>query len=145
MLSDYLVNNIQFLDEVSSWEESIKVAANPLLQKGNITPKYIEDMINSVYKNGPYIVIVPGIAMPHAKNEGGVITTGISLLKLKNSVLYPEEKEVNIIIVLAAEDSTGHLDLISDISSILIDEEIMEQFRNANNEEEIIKLIKNVE
>lgn len=48
------------------------------IKKGNITPKYIQDMIDNVNKNGPYIVIVPGIAMPHARNEGGVIKTGIS-------------------------------------------------------------------
>ncbi|MEK5520636.1 PTS sugar transporter subunit IIA [Heyndrickxia sp. FSL W8-0423] len=146
MLSDYLKNNIYFLDGVSTWEESIRVAAEPLLNKGNITPKYIQDMIDNVNINGPYIVIVPGIAMPHAKNEGGgVIKTGISLLKLKKPVLFPEDKEVNILIVLAAEDSTGHLDLISDLSSILIDEDVMVQFRNSDNEEEIINLIKMVE
>lgn len=145
MLSDYLVHNIQFLDRVDSWEDSIKIAADPLLHKGNITPKYIQDMIDNVHKNGPYIVIVPGIAMPHAKNEGGVIKTGISLLKLKNAVLFPEDKEVNILLVLAAEDSEGHLDLISDLSSMLIDEDIMRQFRNATSEDEIINLIKSVE
>lgn len=145
MLSEYLKDNIIFLDEVSSWEESIKVAADPLLKKGYITSKYIQDMIENVNINGPYIVIVPGIAMPHAKNKGGVIKTGISFLKLKKSVLYPEGKEVNILFVLAAEDSSGHLELISDLSSLLIDEEIMSQFKNANNEEEIINLIKMVE
>lgn len=145
MLSEYLENNIYFLDEVSSWEESIKVAAAPLVNKGFITPKYIQDMIDNVNINGPYIVIVPGIAMPHAKNEGGVIKQGISLLKLKKPVSFPEGKEVNILIVLAAEDSTKHLDLISDLSSILIDEDVMSKFRSSDNEEDFINLIKMVE
>lgn len=142
MLSDYLVNNINFLDEVPTWEESIIEAAKPLFEKGFITSEYIQAMIDNVKKNGSYIVIVPGIAMPHAKNEGGVIKTGVSFLKLKNPVLYPEEKAVNILFVLAAQDSEGHLDLISDLSSMLIDEDIMSKFRNAESEEEIIELIK---
>jgi PTS system mannitol-specific IIA component len=145
LLSAYLKGNIQFLDEVSSWEESIKVAAEPLLGKGSITPKYIQDMINNVNINGPYIVIVPGIAMPHAKNDGGVLKTGISLLKLKKPVSYPQGKEVQIIIVLAAENSSGHLDLISDLSSVLIDEDVMDTFRNSQSEEEIIKLLESVD
>ncbi|MFJ7753979.1 PTS sugar transporter subunit IIA [Peribacillus muralis] len=145
MLSKYLKNNIRFLDEVSSWENSIKVAADPLLTKGNITTEYIQDMIDNVKMNGPYIVIVPGIAMPHAKNEGGVIETGISLLKLKRPVLFPDDKEVSLLIVLAAEDSVGHLDLISDLSSILIDEEVMSKFKSSDNEEEIIELMEMVE
>ncbi|SFJ71662.1 PTS sugar transporter subunit IIA [Thermoflavimicrobium dichotomicum] len=145
MLSEYLKDNINFLDEVSSWEESIKEAADPLLKKGFITAKYIQDMIENVNINGPYIVIAPGIAMPHAKNEGGVIKTSISFLKLKNSVFYPEEKEVSIVFVLAAVDSSEHLELISDLASLLIDEDIMTKFKNSNSEEEIINLIKMVE
>lgn len=145
MLSQYLRNNVHFLDSVPTWEEAIKAAAQPLLDKGNITPKYVQDMIDIVNINGPYIVIVPGIAMPHAKNEGGVLKTGISFLKLKNPVSFPEEKEVSILFVLAAEDSTGHLELISDLASLLIDEDVMVKFKNASSEAELIELIKTVE
>lgn len=145
MLSSYLKGNIQFKAQVDSWEDSIKQAALPLLEAGNINPQYIDDMINNVNENGPYIVIVPGFALPHAKNEGGVIKTGISMLKLEQPVKYPEEKEVSILMVLAAEDSEGHLDLISDLSSLLVDDDIMEQFLNASSEEEVIKLIDQAE
>ncbi|WP_368503171.1 PTS sugar transporter subunit IIA [Alkalihalophilus sp. As8PL] len=145
MLSTHLKGNIQFQEHVDSWEDSIKQAATPLLEGGNITSQYIDDMINNVNENGPYIVIVPGFALPHAKNDGAVLKTGISLLKLKQPVKYPEEKEVSILVVLAAEDSDGHLDLISDLSSLLMDDEIMEQFRNASSEEEIIELINQAE
>ncbi|MFS0660368.1 PTS sugar transporter subunit IIA [Niallia alba] len=145
MLSEYLKGNIQFLEKVETWEKAIKIASEPLLNNENINQKYIQDMIDNININGPYIVIVPGIAMPHAKNEGGVIKTGISFLKLREPVLFPENKEVNILIILAAEDSDGHLDLISDLSSILIDEDVMIAFRNSFEEEEIIDLIKSVE
>jgi len=142
MLATYLKDNIQIMNEVSSWEESIKVAAEPLLKKGFISEKYIQDMIDNVKINGPYIVIAPEIAMPHARNEGGVLKTGISFLKLKNPVYYPEGKQVSILFVLAAEDNSGHLELISDLSSILIDEEIVTKLKNSDNEDEIINLIK---
>ena len=145
MLSEYLKGNIQFLEKVENWEKAIRIAAEPLLNKENINQKYIQDMIDNININGPYVVIVPGIALPHAKNGGGVIKTGISLLKLREPVLFPETKEVNILIVLAAEDSDGHLDLISDLSSILIDEDVLIAFRNTFEEEKIINLIKSVE
>ncbi|GGN64055.1 MULTISPECIES: PTS sugar transporter subunit IIA [Oceanobacillus] len=144
-LSNYLKGNINFIDSVSSWEESIKKAAQPLLNEGLITSQYIQDMIDNIHKNGPYIVIVPGIAMPHAQNNGAVKKTGVSMLKLKNPVLYPEDKEVSILIVLAAEDSDGHLELISNLSSMLIDDDIMESFKKAETEKEIIELIQRAE
>ena len=145
MLGKYLKDNTAFLDEVSTWEESIKVAADPLLKKGFISQAYITDMIENVNINGSYIVIVPGIAMPHAKNEGGVIKTSISFLKLEKPVVFPGNKEVTILIVLAAEDSTGHLDLISDISSILIDDDIMSKLNDATTEDELMSVIQMVE
>ncbi|GAA4719294.1 PTS sugar transporter subunit IIA [Brevibacillus fulvus] len=145
MLSSYLQGNTTFLERVSSWEESIQAAAQPLLEKGFITAQYIEEMIQNVNTNGPYIVIAPGIAMPHARNEGGVIKTGISFLKLQHPVVYPDHKEVNILFVLAAVDSSEHLELISDLSSLLIDEEIMDKLHHALQEQELIQLIQQVE
>ncbi|MDZ5781944.1 PTS sugar transporter subunit IIA [Marinococcus luteus] len=141
MLSDYLKTNIQFLENVSTWEESIQIAAAPLLEKNKISTEYVQEMIDNVHENGPYIVIVPGIAMPHAQNKGSVLETGISLLNLKDPVLYPEDKEVSTVIVLAAEDSDGHLELISDLSSILIDESTMNEFKNAQSEHKILELL----
>ncbi|REJ11074.1 PTS sugar transporter subunit IIA [Halobacillus trueperi] len=145
MLSEQLKGNIHFLKSVNSWEEAISESATPLLDDGSITPKYVEDMIENVHKNGPYIVIVPGIAMPHAKNEGGVVKTGISLLKLEEAVPFPENKKVNLLFTLAAEDTSGHLDLISDLSSLLIEDEVREKLEQANSEEEILDLLQTVE
>ena len=145
MLSTYLEGTIELMDSAPSWEESIKIAAKPLLSQGNIKESYVEDMISNVHEFGPYIVIVPGVAMPHAQNKGGVNKNGISLLKLENPVLYPEDKEVNVVMVLAATDSEGHLDLISDLSTVLADDDTKTGIENANSKEEILSLIKDVE
>ncbi|GEN52628.1 PTS sugar transporter subunit IIA [Halobacillus faecis] len=146
MLSQQLKGNIHFLNSVSTWEEAIKESAAPLLDDGSITPKYVEDMIQNVHENGPYIVIVPGIAMPHAKNEDGVVKkTGIALLKLEEAVPFPENKKVNLLFTLAAEDTSGHLDLISDLSSLLIEDEVREKLEQSNSEQEILDLLQTVE
>jgi PTS system mannitol-specific IIA component/PTS system ascorbate-specific IIA component len=145
MLGQYLKGNTKFIGEVSSWEESIKIAAEPLLEKKFIKETYIQSMIDNVHKYGGYIVLVPEIAMPHAKDEDSVNKTGMSFLKLEKPVEYPDEKEVKIIFVLAAKDNSEHLELIADLSSILADEEVLNKFKNVENEKELIDLIKTVE
>ncbi|KXS49755.1 PTS sugar transporter subunit IIA [Halanaerobium kushneri] len=145
MLGQYLKGNTKFMGEVSSWEDSIKIAAEPLLAKNFIKEKYIKSMIDNVHEYGAYIVLVPGIAMPHAKDEESVNKTGMSFLKLEKAVEYPEEKEVKIIFVLAAKDNSEHLELIADLSSILADEEVLTKFKNVESEKELIELIKTVE
>ncbi|PRO66410.1 PTS sugar transporter subunit IIA [Alkalicoccus urumqiensis] len=145
MLSAYLEETIQFKDTVSSWEESIHIAAAPLLAKENINDSYVDDMISNIHEFGPYVIIVPGIAMPHAQNKGGVLENGMSLLKLEKPVAYPEEKEVKIVMVLAATDSSGHLELISDLASVLADEEIREELENAQTKDEVLRIIDSAE
>lgn len=58
--------------DVKDWIEAIKYGGN-LLVKANYTEKqYIDAMIDNVKKMGQYIVIAPGLAMPHARPEYGV-------------------------------------------------------------------------
>lgn len=145
MLSEFLKGNTTFLDRVSSWEESIERASKPLIEKAYIDSDYVDAMIENVNINGSYIVIVPEIAMPHAETERGVNKTSMSFMKLKEPVMFPEEREVKLLFVLAATDSTTHLELLSDLSSILIEEEIKAKLKAAENEEDVIKVIEMVE
>ena len=73
MLSDYLGNKIQFLDRVTSWEESLRISAQPLLENGFVQESYIEAIVDNVIQNGNYIILLPEIAMPHARREYGAI------------------------------------------------------------------------
>ncbi|MDU1320690.1 MAG: PTS sugar transporter subunit IIA [Clostridium botulinum] len=141
MLKEMLENNINVLDEVSSWQEAIKIAAIPLKQSGFINEKYINAMLENVVKNGPYIVVMPGIAIPHSRPENGVLKTGMSLLKLSKSVKFPEDKEVKLIIVLAANDSNAHLELISELTDLLMEDEAVEKLFLAKSKEEVFECI----
>jgi PTS system mannitol-specific IIA component len=141
MLREMLKNNINVVDEVSCWQEAIKVAAAPLKEKGFIKEEYISAMVENVVKNGPYIVIMPGIAMPHSRPEDGVLKTGVSLLKLSKSVKFPEDNNVELIIVLAANDSEMHLQLISGLTNLLMEEESMEKLFLAKSKQEVLECI----
>lgn len=141
MLKKILENNINLIDEVSSWQEAIKIAAGPLKQGGFINESYIHAMLDNVLNNGSYIVIMPGIAIPHSRPEDGVLKTGMSLLKLSKSVKFPEGKDVKLIIVLAANDSEKHLKLISELTELLIEDESVEKLFSAKSKEEVFKCI----
>lgn len=60
-------SHMQQREKVDSWEDAIKIASIPLLKEGIIEESYIENMIESVNKNGPYIVLMDYFALPHAK------------------------------------------------------------------------------
>ena len=50
MLEKILEGNIQIMDSVSDWKESIRITGKSLLEKNIITENYIKAMIESIEK-----------------------------------------------------------------------------------------------
>jgi len=140
MLKDFLKERITVIDTAATWQEAIEIAARPLLEEQAINESYLAAMIQNVIDNGSYIVIVPGFAMPHARPEAGVLENGLSFLKLQKPVLFPDGKEVRVMIVLAACDSEWHLDLMGELSEILMEDEIMNQLFDADSKEAVLNI-----
>ncbi len=114
-------------DSVKTWEEAIEVAAKPLLESGYINENYIQQMIRNVRELGPYIVIMPQVALPHARSECGALKTGVSILKLDKPVVFPADQAVELLVVLSAEDDVTHMGLLSEIADLLMDEQRMKK------------------
>jgi len=74
--------------EAADWKDAIRKGGSLLLQAGCCDGKYVEAMIDGCVRNGPYFVIGPGLAMPHARPENGVIKTGYALVTLKKGVEF---------------------------------------------------------
>ncbi|MEH6941078.1 BglG family transcription antiterminator [Bacillus sp. JJ722] len=145
VLSDLITkDNIQLIDEISDWEDAIQQSAKPLLEKGVIEPSYTEAIINNVKTLGPYIIIGPEIAIPHARPEMGVNKLGMSLLKLSKPVYFlnDEKNPVTILFCLAAIDNTTHLKALSQLTQLLSDKEQMERLKSIETIEEMEQLIK---
>ncbi|MFT4106578.1 MAG: PTS sugar transporter subunit IIA [Lacrimispora sp.] len=141
MLKEMLKNKITVMNQAGGWQEAIRIAAVPLLEEEFIQGEYVNAMINSVQENGPYIVILPQIAIPHARPENGVLKTGLSMLKLSDSVVFPGSIEVRLLIILAAKDSDRHMELISELAEVLMEDDIVNGILAAKVPEEIMELL----
>lgn len=136
---------IQQVDSVSTWQDAVGLAAQPLLAHGYIEESYIQAMIASINETGPYIVLAPKVAVPHASPDAGVHQLGISLLQVKEPVDFSEDddddKKVQLIFVLAAVDSTAHLRALQELALILDDEEAIDSLIAASDPREILAII----
>lgn len=137
MLTQLIEDRIYFKDHIDNWQEAIKTAAQPLLKENFIKEQYIDSMIENVNQNGAYMIIVPGFAMPHARPECGAMKTGMAVMHLEEPVVFPDEQEVKVLLVLAAADANVHLDAMADLAEILIDDDKMEQLFSAKEAEQI--------
>ncbi|MGE9550309.1 PTS sugar transporter subunit IIA [Erwinia amylovora] len=139
-LANWLSNEkIQFIDAVSDWKEAVRLAGQPLLKEGAISPDYIEAIIRQKEEIGPYFVIAPRIAMPHARPEQGAKALGLSVVKLGSAVTFDadENDPVDAIFMFSAPDSHSHIEMISHLAEVLSDEEKMAGIFTAGSKEDL--------
>ncbi|GKU82145.1 BglG family transcription antiterminator [Niallia sp. NCCP-28] len=143
VLQDLLMEEtIQLVEEAKSWEEAINMAANPLLNKGVIEERYVDAIIENVKTLGPYIVIGPGVAIPHARPEMGVKALGMSFLKLMKPVYFLENENypVQLLFFLAAVDNKTHLKALSQLTKLLSKKENITFLKETDSKKEIAAL-----
>ncbi len=131
---------IQTSTSVTEWKKAVEVASQPLLKLIKIEPQYVQAMIDSVEKNGPYMVIADHLALMHARPEDGVIEQGISLLVVSNPIDM-EGKPVKIFLVLAAKDNESHLESLQEVMSIFMEETSFQTILHGDKKK-IFKLFK---
>ncbi|MFB6466395.1 BglG family transcription antiterminator [Cytobacillus sp. Hz8] len=137
------LKHIQLQSEVSDWKEAIRMASIPLLQEELISEEYVQTMIQNINKMGPYIVIAPKVAIPHARPEDGVNQLSMSLLRLTKAVPFSEKRkhDIQIMIVLAAIDGEAHLKALSQLTKMLTDSNNVQKILLAESSEEIFDLV----
>ncbi|WP_239732921.1 PTS sugar transporter subunit IIA [Mammaliicoccus sp. P-M55] len=135
--------HIQLKDKVTNWEESIQIAAAPLLQEDYFNKDYVDSMIKSVHDMGPYIVIAPEIAIAHARPNENVNKVGLSLLKLDEHINFSDNSHfASLVFVLSAIDNEAHLEILKKLATILSDKETVQSLVLAKNKSEIINIFK---
>ncbi len=145
MFTDFLKpENVQVIERVEDWKDAIEVAVRPLIDQGYVTDQYIKGIIESTERYGAYYVITKYVALLHASSDQGVIKTQFAVTLLKDSVYFHENKKpANLLITLAAANSTDHLETLQVISKIFEDENTIEELIKIENPktlyEELVK------
>ncbi len=136
LLNDKRINKMK---RVNDWKEAIKMAARPLIEDNSIEELYVNNMIASVEKFGPYIVLADGFALPHASSKEGVNSLAMSLLTLEEEVDLLGEK-VKAFMVLATVDNTTHIKALAELSELLYNPTNLETFLQGDRDT-VLKLI----
>ena len=129
--------------EVKDWEEAVRIGGELLVNAGAAQGKYIDSMVEAVKEVGPYIVILEGIAMPHARPEKGALKIGMSIVTLKNPIEFGNEENdpVRLVVSFCAIDAESHLKALSQLMVLLEDEKAINKIINSNDIDEVIEII----
>ena len=129
--------------DVKDWDEAVRVSGKMLVDTASVEERYIEAMIETVKSIGPYIVIAPGVALPHARPEDGVNEPCMSLLTLKTPVNFGNEHNdpVKLVVSFGTVDHEAHVQAISKLARIIADPEKLDSLFNAERVEQVEKII----
>lgn len=145
MLRDFVENkHCLFLESVKDWKEALRMSIKTLVADKSVEEVYGEQIIDSVEKYGPYIVLMPGIAMPHSQEGAiGVNKTTIGFMKVKEKVVFDEndsDSYANLFFTLASCNHDEHLSNMSKLAVMLTNDELVAELHNANCEADLLRI-----
>lgn len=136
-------NRVMIVESVKDWVEAVKLSGSLLAVDGIVEERYINAMVEVTKELGPYAVIAPGVAIPHARPEDGAKEIGLSILVVKNGVNFGSPNDpVYVIIGFAAIDKTSHLGILKELAELLSIPGIVEKIRNSTSPGEIVEVIR---
>lgn len=129
--------------ECSCREDAIRQSAEILLRQDYISPRYIEAIFQNMRENGPYFVLSPGFAVPHAGLGNGSKKMGMSLLRLKYPVPFGNQEfdPVEFVCCLSAVDSDSHLKAFFNLVNLLRMEDFKKELHTAATPKEAADII----
>lgn len=128
------------------WEEAVREAGKLLVRSGAVERRYIKAMIQMVKDIGPYIVIGPGVALPHARPEDGVKRPCMSLVTLDPPINFGNEHNdpVTLVVAFGTPDKENHIEALAQLARLLGDEEALERIKRASSSEELLAVVRGI-
>ncbi|WP_223593903.1 PTS sugar transporter subunit IIA [Neobacillus bataviensis] len=141
----FLEENLVALDaEAFTPEEAIRAAGQLLVNSGAAADGYVDAMVASYHKNGPYFVLAPRIALPHARPEDGVHEASVSFVRLKQPVVFGNAANdpVQFVFGLGASSSDEHLKILQKLMTLLSNQENLQKLTEVTSYQEIKNIIR---
>lgn len=145
MLKEFVESgHCKFAEEAPDWETAVRMSCETLEADGTVESNYKEEIIECIKKYGPYIVIMPNVAMPHSQEGAtGVHKTAIAFMKLNKPVSFDPgdpEKEARLFFTLASCDSDQHLKNMTRLSELLMNDQAIEALLEAKAPEDLLRI-----
>lgn len=133
-------SRIQIIQTSDDYKSAIQLAAQPLVEEQYIQPEYVNAIFSSLERFGPYIILADDFALPHAQPSELVLQTGLSLLVIKEGVDLLGQP-IRLMIVLAAKNSTDHMDVLSGLAEFLMEPQNIQDVIHASSTSKIKEIL----
>lgn len=133
-----------FYEKAEDWKDAVRKSCGPIIADGTVEPAYADEVVRCVEKYGPYIVLLPGVAMPHSQEGGQLVhKTCISFMKLQEPVTFDAgnpDSYADLFFTLASCNPEDHLKDMQALSAVLANEDLLEELHQVKSEEDLLRL-----
>ena len=135
------------MDGPLEWREALREGIKPLVADGSVEERYADCLIKNVEDHGPYIVLIPGVAMPHAvEGAVGTIREAISFMRVRKPVHFGAEDDpdttATVFFTLSDVDAQSHLQNMQRLAAVMSNEEVISRLSRIESPEELLEIDK---
>lgn len=144
MLENITLSDIEVGLVARDWRSALRASARHLVDTGKVEPGYVDAMVSTVERVGPYMVLCRQVALAHARPDGRVNELAVHFSTFDPGVSFgaPGCDPVRLVITLAAVDDTSHLDLMAELAGVLMHPEHVDALVAARSEGEFLRLLR---
>lgn len=140
-------SHIQLGVECQDWKEIVENMGRWMYERGYVEKRYVASMIENTEKNGPYIVVLPGFAIPHDGQGKGSIISGMYLVSLRRPIPFGVEKfdPVEFVCCFSAVDLKVHMKAFFSLISMFRNNTFKRKLRECKTSQDAAHLIEEYE
>lgn len=132
--------NVSLQYVAHTWKYAIYEGCRILEDKNHIHSKFYHDIIDATEKYGAYYIITPHVAIPHVSDESNILSNSMSIVILKEYVIFPKkDKKVDILFTLAFQKNFIDTHNITEqLISIFEDKLFPSRLRKCSTQKELL-------
>jgi mannitol PTS system EIIA component len=134
-------DHVLLLPECASKEEVIRAIGDVMLERGEVTPRYVEGMFEKEARFSTWVT--EGVALPHGTNEvkREVRRNSVVLAQIPGGVDWGKGKVVYLAIGFAGQGDDEHVRLLTAIAGVLQDAALVSRLKTARDKNEVVRIL----
>jgi len=128
----------------ADWRAAVRAAGVDLVTAGAVGRAYVDELVQQIEQSGPYCVVAPGVAVPHARASAVVRRDALAIVVLDEPVAFghPHHDPVRVVIGFAATSAKRHLTILAELANALDASGVAERVAAATTRDEAIEALR---
>ncbi|KAA6430882.1 PTS sugar transporter subunit IIA [Agrococcus sediminis] len=105
----------------ADWRAAVRAGGVDLVTARAVGRAYVDELVQQIEQAGPYCVVAPGVAVPHARASAVVRRDALAIVVLDEPVAFghPHHDPVRVVIAMAAQSPRRHLQMLAELANAL--------------------------